>query len=431
MEKKMNYVTSLFDFIEKCPTALHTVDTVKNILTKAGYTELSEADTEKFSTPGRYFVVRGGSSIIAFASGDRAEGFTLCASHTDTPSLKVTGLEEKCGAYAGVPVEKYGGSILYSWLDRPLSLAGRVVVRTEDGLEVRLVNVDSDLLSIPSIAIHQNRTVNDGYKFNPAIDMLPLLSVDNGGGSLKGIVADSLKVSPCDIISSDLYVYNRERGRVFGKKGEFILSPRLDNLASVYSSLTALLESEYREDTVRVFCAFDNEEVGNSTKQGANSTFLKSVLEKIAGNSDKLSSMLQSSFMVSLDNSHASHPNHPELANPNATVIIGKGVAVKYHAGQLYTTDAVSDAIIRTVAGKASVSLQSFATRADMLSGSTLGSVATTRLGISSVDLGIPQLAMHSASETMGTEDFIDAVKLLKALYSSKINIRAEKITIE
>ena len=427
----MNYTTALFDFIEKCPTALHTVDTVKSILGKAGYTELRESDTDRFSTPGRFFVTRGDSSIIAFARGASAEGFSVCSSHTDTPAMKVTGLEEKRSAYTSVPVEKYGGSILYSWLDRPLSVAGRVVVRCEGGLSVRLVNIDRDLLTVPSIAIHQNRGVNDGYKFNPAVDMLPLLSLDTEGSSLKKIIAEELRVSAEDIVSSDLYVYNRERGRVFGKDSEFILSPRLDNLASVFSSLTALLESEYREDTVKVFCAFDNEEVGNSTKQGADSTFLLSVLEKIAGDDNKLYKMLESSFMVSLDNAHAIHPNHPELSNPKASALIGKGVAVKYNAGQLYTTDAVSDAVIRIVAEKAGAPLQSFATRADMLSGSTLGSVATTRVGISSVDLGIPQLAMHSASESMGVSDLVSAVKLIRQLYSSKVTKDGSEITIK
>ena len=382
-------------------------------------------------TEGRYFVIRGDSSVIAFDRGDKVCGLTVAASHTDTPAFKLTSLEEKLGNYSTLPVERYGGSILYTWLDRPLSVAGRVVVNTEEGLSVRLVNIDRDLLTIPSVAIHQNRGVNDGYKFNTAVDMLPLFSTDTSGKSLREAVSETAGVSSEDIAAFDLYVYNRERGRAFGKDGEFILAPRIDNLASVFTSLKALLSTEGKEGVARVFCAFDNEEVGSSTKQGANSTFLNSVLLKICGGEAELSAVLSSSFMVSLDNSHARHPNHPELSNSATSPVLGKGIAVKYNANQLYTTDAVSDAIIRTRAKREGIPLQSFATRADMQSGSTLGSIATTRVGIASVDLGIPQLAMHSASESMCCSDLNDAVALIKELYSAKITRVGREITIK
>lgn len=427
----MNFTKEFFDFIGKCPTAMHTVDTVKNILLENGFAALRESDFDKFSLKGRFFVTRGDSSIIAFKNGENIKGFSVAASHTDTPAFKITGIEERRGAYVTVPVEKYGGSILYSWLDRPLSLAGRVVVRTEKGISVRLIAPDVDLFSIPSIAIHQNRSVNDGYKFNPAVDMLPLLSLNSEGSSLLDFVANAAGATPADLLSSDLYVYNREEGRVFGLKGEFILSPRLDNLASVYTSLKALLDSEDRADRSAVFAAFDNEEVGNSTKQGANSTFLSSVLTKIAGDEKKLSLMIENSFMVSLDNSHAKHPNHPELSNPSASPLLGGGVAVKYHANQFYTTDAVSDGIIRTIADKVGAPLQSFATRADMLSGSTLGSVATTRIAIPSVDLGIPQLAMHSSTETCAISDLLSAAKLIGGVYSAGIKSLGKEVEID
>ena len=427
----MNLTNELFNFIKKCPTALHTVDTLKKMLKEVGFVEIREGDKEAFISEGKYFVTRGDSSIIAFSAPASAEGFCVVASHTDTPAFKITGINERQGAYASVPVEKYGGSILYSWLDRPLSVAGRVVVRTDRGLSVKLLSPDVDLMSIPSIAIHQNRSVNDGYKLNPAVDMLPLLSLSSDKGSLSSYVAKELSVDPDDILSSDLYVYNREEGRVFGLNGEFILSPRLDNLLSVFVSLKAFLSSEDGKNTVKVFAAFDNEEVGNSTKQGADSTFLSSVLTKIAGNEIRLSSMLENSFMVSLDNAHAKHPNHPELSNPSSAPLLGGGVAVKYHANQFYTTDALSDAIIRAIAAKAKTPLQSFSTRADMLSGSTLGSVATTRVPISTVDLGIPQLAMHSSTETCAVKDVEYALELLCAFYSSKIARNGSEISID
>ncbi len=426
----MNYTKELTSFIKNCPTAIHTADEVRKILMSKGFSELTEKDGEEYSSGKPAFVIRGDSSIIAFKGGRGAESFMIAASHTDTPAFRVTGLSERAAAYSTLPTEKYGGMILYSWLDRPLSVAGRVSVMSDEGVDIRLVNIDRDLLTVPSVSIHQNRGVNDGYKFNPAVDMLPLYSLSTEGGSLRRLIAKELSVSTEDILSADLYVYNREEGRAFGENGELILCPRLDNLASVYTSLEGFLSAEEREDTVQVFVAFDNEEVGSSTKQGANSTFLESVLCRIAGGEDRLLAMLTDSFMLSLDNAHAKHPNHPELSNPDAAPILGKGVAVKYNANQQYTTDAVSDGIIRRIAKNAGMTLQSFSTRADMPSGSTLGSIATTRLGLSSADIGIPQLAMHSSTETCAAADIASAVKLLEKFYSTKIVRTGEKIKI-
>ncbi len=427
----MDYTKGLIEFIKASPTALHTVSSVKEILLEKGFTELTEKQVGEYRSGKPAFVIRGGSSLIAFKGGSSAEHFMIAASHTDTPAFRVTGISERTGAYAQLPTEKYGGMILYSWLDRPLSVAGRVTVRTEDGIAVRLVNIDRDLLTIPSISIHQNRGVNDGYKFNPAVDMLPLYSLNTEGGSLKKLIADSLLLSSEGIISSELCVYNREEGKVIGADGEFILAPRLDNLASVYTSLEAFLSAKEREDTVLVFAAFDNEEVGSSTKQGANSSFLKSILTKIAGDENKLLSSLTESFMVSLDNAHAKHPNHPELSNPDAAPILGKGVAVKYNANQQYTTDAVSDGVIRKIAERIDNPLQSFSTRADMPSGSTLGSIATTRLAVMSCDLGIPQLAMHSSSETCAAADVAAAVSLLEEFYNTTLHKDGDNIVIK
>ncbi len=424
----MNYTKKLLSFIKASPTAHHTVAEVKKRLSANGFSELSEKQNAEYRTGESAFVTRGDSSVIAFKGGKSAESFMIAASHTDFPAFKLTSISEKNGAYATLPTEKYGGTILYSWLDRPLSLAGRAVLKNESVLSVRLVNIDRDLLVIPSVAIHQNRSVNDGCKFNPAVDMLPLFSAVTDGTALKKLIAESLSVKADDIISSELYVYNREEGRVFGLNNEFVVSPRLDNLASVYTSLEAFLSAPEREDTVTVFCAFDNEEVGSSTKQGADSTFLSSVLTKIAGDENKLLSMLTDSFMVSLDNAHAKHPCHPELSNPEAAPLLGGGVAVKYNANQLYTTDAVSDGVIRHIAQRAGEKLQSFSTRADMPSGSTLGSIATTRLSLMSCDIGIPQLAMHSSSETCAASDIKSVVALLKEFYSTKIARNGDNI---
>ena len=423
----MSYTSELFDFIAKCPTALHTVDTVKNALLSQGFTELYESDTESFTESGSYFVTRGDSSIIAFKSGIYPEGFSVCASHTDTPALKITGLNEKNGAYATVPVEKYGGSILYSWLDRPLSVAGRVLVKTPEGMESMLVDVDSNLLTIPSLAIHLNRGVNDGAKFNPAKDLLPLYAMNANKGDLLRTVAEKLGVGAESILSHDLFLYNREEGKRIGKDGEFILCPRLDDLGCVYSSTAAFLDAT-NSHAVPVLAVFDNEEVGSETKQGAASTFLRDTLLRISGSDAALSVALENSFMVSADNAHAKHPASPEMSDPDNAPLLNGGVVIKYNASQRYATDGFSDALFRTVCDRAGVKVQSYCNRADLPGGSTLGSISNTRVSVPTVDIGLPQLAMHSANETAGAEDVAMMVKALTEFYSTSLFKKGTKV---
>ena len=372
-----------------------------------------------------HFVTRDGSSIIAWR-GKPCGGFMISATHGDSPAFRVKRSPEISGDYVRLSTEKYGGMIHYSWLDRPLSLAGRVELKTDTGIESRLVNIDRDLLTIPSVAIHLNRSVNDGYKFNPASDLLPLFGL-NGVKSVNSLIADSLGVAEDKIVSHDLFLYNREEGRTLGANGEFILSPRLDDLACVYASLEAFLTAS-DTDAVPVLAVFNNEEVGSETKQGAASTFLDYTLRRIAGES--YFAMLSDSFMVSADNAHAKHPNHPELSDSVAAPILGGGVAVKYNANQRYATDALSDAVFRTLADRAGATLQSYSNRADMPGGSTLGSIADTRVSVPTVDIGIPQLAMHSASELIAEADLSDMVKILRELYLSRLSVSGDKIDI-
>jgi len=419
--------TELFEFIKKSPDAYHAVENIKTRLISAGYTEISECDLSAFSDGGAHFVVRGGSSVIAFR-GSTDGGFMITASHSDNPSFKVKE-NVASGAYAKLNTEKYGGMILYSWLDRPLSVAGRVTVRTRDGIASRLVNIDRDYALIPSVAIHLNRGVNDGYKFNPATDMLPLTGI-SGKASLMADIAKLLGVGECDIISHDLHLYNREEPRAVGGDGELILSPRIDDLGCVWAALEGFLTVDKAPSGVSVLAVFDNEEVGSSTKQGANSTFLADTLRKIAGNEGKYYQMLSDSYMVSCDVAHAKHPNHPELSDSVGAPTLGGGVAVKYNANQSYTTDSVSDGIIRTVAERCGAKLQSFYSRADMPCGSTLGSISDTRVSVSSVDIGIPQLAMHSATETAAAADIDGMISLLKELYSSTLAVCGDEVKI-
>ena len=418
----MKLVNGLFDFIRKSPEAYHAVDTVAAILQKEGFCELSECEKFNLADGGKYYIKKNGSSVFAFKYSRDAESFMIAASHADSPSFKIKG-DLKSGAYLKLDVEKYGGMIYYTWLDRPLSLAGRVYLKSDTGIECRLVNIDRDIATIPSVAIHMNRAVNDGYKFNPACDLLPLASVGDGG--IIGLVASELSVKPEDIISHDLFLYVRDEGKCIGE--DYILSPRLDDLAGVYSSLVAFLASS-SEKTIPVLAIFDNEEVGSETKQGAASSFFADTLSEIAG--EKFSKMLPKSFMISADNAHAVHPNHPELTDRANSAILGGGVVVKYNANQRYTTDAYSDAVLRSIAASSGVKVQSYSNRADILGGSTLGSIASTRLPIPTVDIGLPQLAMHSAVETMGASDLSDMVELLKAFYSARLSQSGNKTEI-
>lgn len=418
----MELLNGLFDFIKKSPSAYQAVDTAAKILDGEGYTELSENKNFSLEDGGKYYVKKNGSSIVAFRYRKNANAFMICASHSDSPSFKVKG-DLQSGLYTKLDVEKYGGMIYYTWFDRPLSFAGRVCLKSDTGIECRLVNIDKNVAVIPSVAIHMQRNVNDGCKFNPAVDLLPLASIGDSG--ISEFIAKELCINAEDIISHDLFLYVRDEGKIIGE--DYVLAPRLDDLACVYSSLKAFLSSE-ADKTIPVFAVFDNEEVGSATKQGAESVFFSEILREIAG--DRYNKMLPESFMVSADNAHASHPNHPELTDKQNFATLGGGVVIKYNANQRYTTDAYSDAIFRTIAEKAGVKVQSFSNRADMLGGSTLGSIASTRLPVPTVDIGLPQLAMHSVVETMGVSDIFDMVKLLSKFYSTSLSKNGDSTEI-
>lgn len=425
----MSYVNELFDFIKNSPTAYHTVNTVKELLLKEGFTEVFENNPDSFSDGGKHFVCRGGSSIIAFKGNTDGGGFMICASHSDSPCFKIKG--ELAGAnYTRLATEKYGGMIHYTWLDRPLSVAGRVVVKTPEGVKTVLVNIDKAALTIPSVAIHLNRGVNENCKLNPATDLLPLAGTSAVKGALITKIAEQAGVNAADIISHDLFLYNAEEGKVIGINDELILAPRIDDLGCAFASLRAFIDADEQEKSCSVLAIFDNEEVGSETKQGAASSFLDMTLRAIAGDEKKYSAALYHSFMVSADNAHALHPNHPELYDGTNVPTLGGGVVVKYNANQRYTTDAISDGIFITLADRAGVKLQRFSNRADMVGGSTLGSISNTRVSVSTIDIGLPQLAMHSATETAAVSDLAEMVKVLSELYSSAVERNGDEIRI-
>ena len=423
----MNYIDGLLRFIENSPSTFHVVDNLATCLVNAGFTRLYEQDTWALESGKNYFVCRNNSSIIAFKLPQSPfVGFNIVASHSDSPTFKIKENAQIVvnEEYVSLNTERYGGMIMSTWLDRPLSVAGRVMVKTGKEYKQKLVNIDKDLLIIPSLAIHMDRTVNDGKKFNPQVDMLPLFGDISAKGQFMSLIAKEAGVEEADIISHDLFLYNRQKGCVLGANGEYVASGRLDDLQCAYASAQGFINSQVNE-SVGVLAVFDNEEVGSSTKQGAASTLLFDVLQRINSgfgrNNEDYLRALASSFMISADNAHAVHPNQPSVADPTNKPYINKGIVIKYNANQKYTSDGVSAAIFKGILQDINVKYQSFTNRSDMLGGSTLGNISNTNVSLNTVDIGLPQLAMHSAYETAGVQDTLDFIKVCEKFYSVSV----------
>ncbi len=410
----------LFEYIKKSPTAYHAVNNAAKLLEAMGYIKLSEGDEWNLTEGGKYFVCRNGSSLIAFRNGEKCDnGFMITASHSDSPCLKIKDNASLTdGAYTRLSTEMYGGAIMSTWLDRPLAVAGRVSVRIEGGISARLVDTEAPCVIIPNVAIHMNREVNTGFKFNASVDLIPLFDSEKPEKSFKSMISELAGASEDDILASDLYVYNCQDGVEWGS---FVSSARLDDLQCAYAALTAFV-SAGESGATPVYALFDNEEVGSQTKQGAASTFLADTLDRIAASAKAdIKRAVANSFMVSCDNAHALHPNHPEYADKNHTVKMNGGVVIKYNANQKYTSDGVSAAIFKLICERAGVPYQMYCNRADMAGGSTLGSIANTQVSLNTVDIGIAQLAMHSSFETAGRDDTEHMVKALTKFYESAV----------
>lgn len=417
----------LFNFIKESPTAFHTISTISKMLDVAGFEALDEKKEYKLKNNEKYYVTRNGSSIIAFKYISKAEGFNIIASHSDSPTFRIKENPEIAveGHYVKLNVEKYGGMIMSSWFDRPLSIAGRVMISGETGVESRLIDFDKDLCMIPNLAIHMNREANDGYKYNAQKDMLPIISLDTQF-SLQKILAEKLVVECNDILDSDLFLYNREEGKIWGSENEFISASRLDDLQCAFGTLDGFLQVVSTKKAVSkmpVLCVFDNEEVGSGTKQGADSTFLYDTLVRIneaaGGNISSYLQKCANSFMLSADNAHALHPNYADKSCPTNKVFINEGVVIKYSANQKYTTDGAAAALVKALCKKYKVKYQTFVNRADMLGGSTLGNISATHVSIPTVDIGLPQFAMHSIYESAGAKDTEELIKLSKAIFEN------------
>lgn len=430
----------VLSFIQKSPSCFHAIQEMKNILLAARYIEIKECEAWNINKGGKYFTTRNGSSIIAFHIGNEMSDyhFQLTSSHSDSPTFKVKEVAELDGkgGYMQLNTEGYGGMLCASWMDRPLSIAGRVLVKDGNTFTSKLISFDKDLVLIPNVAIHMNREANKGLNYNNQIDMLPLFSA---GECVKDeyyeMVAKQAGTTKENIYGSDLYLYNRNVPSIWGAKEEFISSPKLDDLQCAFTSLKAMISTQ-NDKAVNVFACFDNEEVGSGTKQGASSTFLYDVLQRI---NEGLEFTIEDyyravakSFMVSCDNAHALHPNHPEKTDATNCTYLNKGIVVKYSANQKYTTDAISSAVFTGICDSVDVPVQSFANRSDMVGGSTLGNLSSQKVSMHTVDVGLAQLAMHSSYETAGIKDSFYMVKALQKFYSTNLHITdSEVIEVE
>ena len=408
-------------FIDNTPNAYCCVDNMKKQLISNGFMELNEGERwDDLDSNGKYFVVRNDSSLIAFKMIDKNDGvgFNIITSHSDSPSFSIKpNADMYSNGYLKLNVSGYGGMINHSWLDRPLSIAGRVISFDNGVYKRHIVNFDKDLLIIPSQAIHIDREVNTKNELNHQVDMLPIMAL-NDTKKLNDLIKEQISEngsSPEKICDYDLYLYNRDKAKFIGLNNEFILAPRLDDLASLYPALCSFIDAD-NNNSINVFCAFNNEEIGSLTQQGADSSFLIDVLTRISQASDiDLLSSLSNSFVVSADNAHAIHPNAPTKNDPTNKVHLNSGVVIKHHIN--YTTDALSSSLFKGVCDSADVLYQDFACKSDMRCGFTLGGVSLSHVSIDSVDIGLPQLAMHSANEMIGADDLSYMYEALNEFY--------------
>ena len=417
-----NRAQRLLEFIQASPTCYHAVKSVKERLEEAGFIALCEKEDYELQPKGKYYVVRNDSSLIAFVVPEnKAKGFRIVASHSDAPCFKLKENPEVTveNTYVKWNVEKYGGMILSTWLDRPLSVAGRVVVKEENTLVTKLVDFEENLCIIPNVAIHFNREMNKGFEYNPQVDMQPMWSC-NKEDTISKMIAQKLGVNEKAILGADLFVYNKDKGCFIGKEKAFIGAPRIDDLGCVFTSLEGFLESENPE-YITMYCVFDHEEVGSRTRQGADSDFLSNTVNRMgdALNMTKdLPKMLANSLLMSADNGHALHPNHPEKSDNKNHPMLNGGVVIKYHGNQQYTTDAYTGAVVKDICNAHNIPYQTFHNRSDIMGGSTLGNISISHCSIPSADIGLPQLAMHSAFETAGAKDVEYMIEYLKGFYA-------------
>lgn len=429
--KYKKFANELLNFINESPSKFHVVDSLKEDLLEAGFEELKLTEKWQIKKKKSYFVTKNGSALIAFKVGKEnplKSGFKLVGAHTDAPTFSIKPMPEITaeGTYLKLNTEVYGGPIYNTWMDRPLSIAGRVCLQSNNPLEPKIMNIkiDKPILTIPNLAIHFNREVNSGYKYNAQKDMLPLAELVNKEFEKENYLlkklAEQLDVKVEDILDFELTLYEYEKGCLVGFNEEFISSGRLDDLAMVHAGINALKESNVGDGTSVMVC-FDNEEVGSRTKQGAAAPMLKNILERIslsfACDREEFLRTLYKSFMISADMAHAVHPNYVDEHDPITRPVINNGPVLKINASQSYTTDGESGAIFKALCNSANVNMQYMANRSDKRGGSTIGPISSTQLDIKSVDIGNPMFAMHSIREFGGVKDHYDVYRVFMTFF--------------
>ena len=419
----MDMLEKFLTFAEQSPTAFHAAANLVTLLEENGFAELKETDPWLVDAGGKYFVRRNDSAVIAFQIPETGfASFRIAAAHSDSPAFKLKEkFEDKTEFYVRLNVEKYGGMIMSTWMDRPLSVAGRLAVREGGSVATRLVNLDRDALLIPNMPIHFNREINTGYNFDPQVDMMPVYGSAESAGGLMREIAEAAGTEPENILGHDLFLYGRQSASVWGADDAYFSCGRIDDLECAWACMTALTRSTAR-DAVNVCAVFDNEEVGSGSRQGADSGFLYDTLTRLGfalGASDgEIRAAMAGSFLVSADNAHAVHPNHPEKFDKQNRPVMNGGVVIKHNAALKYTTDALSSARFALICEKAGVPVQHFANRSDLAGGSTLGHISAAHVSVESVDIGLAQLAMHSLYETAGTKDLPLLVRAMEEMWS-------------
>ena len=422
----------LLQFLDASPSRYHAAANLCKELEAAGYMRLNEGENRPMAPGGKYFVTRGGSALLAFRI-PRADftGFMISASHSDAPTFRIKENAELSGpeGYVRLNAERYGGMLCAPWLDRPLTVAGRVMVRDGDGIQARLVYVDKDLLMIPNVAIHMNRNANDGFKYDPKCDMVPLMGMGLEKGAFRRLVAQAVGCEAEDVLGTDLCLCLRQKAVVWGAEDQFVSASRLDDLQCVWGCFRGFMEAG-DSASVPVYALMDNEEIGSRTKQGAGGTFLIDWMKRICDSvgRERLSA-ISNSFLVSADNAHAVHPNHPEYADPTHRPQMNGGVVIKH--GVRYTTGGVACAVFSALCERAGVPTQHFANRSDLPGGGTLGLIANTHVSINAVDIGLAQLAMHSCYETAGVKDTDYLIQAMTAFYNSSFREEDDRFTLD
>lgn len=424
-----NFNNNLFNFIENATSSFTGIEKIKENLLNIGFTELEENDNWNLSINTKFFVTRNDASIIAFTLG-KNDSFNITCTHIDTPSFLIkpkNTLYEK--NYLKLNITPYGGLLDYAWLDEDLSISGRVIIKDKNTYYKKIVDFKRPLLCIPSVAIHQNSNANTNLSLNEQIDLLPIISLRNIKDPIKKLIKSELNLKNEEICDYDLFVYSTSTPKYFGLNNEFILSPRIDDLTCTYSAFKAFLENKNKKNN-NIFCAFNSEEIGSLTKEGADSSFLMDTLKRISTFLNKdISILLSNSTILSADNTHAVHPNHPLNSDVNNEAFLNKGIVISKDACS--TTNSITSSIVKGICELSNIPYQDFATKNDMTSGSTLSGISLRHVSIDSVDIGISELAMHGSKEVIGSRDTYYLYLLFKKFYNINIIKEKNRITLK